>query len=383
MVDKINKYLIALILIFAYASLFAQAGEWEDNTGISTWTNGKVGIGTTTPNELLHITDDGNPKILIEDTLGDNQVGIRYKSTSYEWIAGLHGGANKFKISQSGGFGTNDYLTIDGDGKIGIGTTEPGKNLEVNSADANFGIKITSSDQYAGITFSDNTSTDDYNAIYADGNNIGFEVNNIQNAMYLHASGHIGVGTTTPNELLHIADSGNPKILIEDTLGNNQVGIRYKTTSYEWIAGLHGGVNKFKISQSSDLGTNDYLTIDSDGKVGIGTTSAGSYKLAVNGSIGAEEIEVKQDIPDYVFEKKYNLRSLDELENYIEAEKHLPDIPSAKEFEGKSVPIGKMQEKHLQKIEELTLYLIDLNKRISKLEEENNKFKKQLSVLEN
>lgn len=113
---------------------------------------------------------------------------------------------------------------------------------------------------------------------------------------------------------------------------------------------------------------NGAWTISEDGQrlftlkdVGIGTDRA-TEKLTVKGKITAEEIEVITNVPDYVFSDDYELQSIDELEMYIQENKHLPNIPSAKDAAGKGVNLGKMQAKLLEKIEELTLYIIGLKK---------------------
>ena len=70
-------------------------------SGVTTIASGgKLSIGGIVPTELLHVSDAGNPYILIEDTDADNQVGVKFKTTNYNWIAGVHGGINSFKISQ-------------------------------------------------------------------------------------------------------------------------------------------------------------------------------------------------------------------------------------------------------------------------------------------
>ncbi|OQP67331.1 hypothetical protein A3860_02970 [Niastella vici] len=109
------------------------------------------------------------------------------------------------------------------------------------------------------------------------------------------------------------------------------------------------------------------------GKVGIGTDNPGSMQLAVEGRIGAREVQVtlQNPFPDYVFDSKYKLKSLNNLENYINQNKHLPGIPSAADVEKNGgIELGKMNTKLLEKIEELTLHVIELNKKIEKLEKE-------------
>ena len=112
------------------------------------------------------------------------------------------------------------------------------------------------------------------------------------------------------------------------------------------------------------------MMITGGGNIGIGTPNPQS-KLAVNGKITAKEIEVTlQGWPDNVFEENYELKPLKEVENYISKHKHLPDMPSESEALENGVNLGEMQAKLLQKIEELTLYVIALEKKNDKFEQE-------------
>jgi hypothetical protein len=107
------------------------------------------------------------------------------------------------------------------------------------------------------------------------------------------------------------------------------------------------------------------------GQVMINTLSevAAGYMLNVNGKIIAEEFRIQNSAnwPDYVFANHYNLRTLSEVETHIEEHKHLPGIPSAKEVEANGIMVGDMQKKLLEKVEELTLYVIDQNKKVNAL----------------
>jgi hypothetical protein len=116
---------------------------------------------------------------------------------------------------------------------------------------------------------------------------------------------------------------------------------------------------------------NSVLRINNNA-VGIGTTTTGSFKLAVEGKIGAREIRVTSTSPwpDYVFARHYELPSLANLEQYIKENKHLPNIPSAQEVKDKGIELGDMNARLLEKIEELTLYIIELNKKIEELKKE-------------
>ncbi|WP_020529777.1 tail fiber protein [Flexithrix dorotheae] len=101
-----------------------------------------------------------------------------------------------------------------------------------------------------------------------------------------------------------------------------------------------------------------------EGKVGIGTDNP-QNKLSVKGTIWAEKVKISlNDAADWVFEENYNLRPLSEVEAFIKTHKHLPDIPSADEFRQNDLDVAQMNNKLLQKIEELTLYMIEQDKTI-------------------
>jgi len=109
---------------------------------------------------------------------------------------------------------------------------------------------------------------------------------------------------------------------------------------------------------------------EATGNVGIGTTKP-DQKLTVKGKIHAEEVIVDLAVPvaDYVFSKDYSLMPLHKVEQYVKTNSHLPDIPSADEVKQQGLGMGEMQNKLLQKIEELTLYVIQQQKEIQALKE--------------
>ena len=124
------------------------------------------------------------------------------------------------------------------------------------------------------------------------------------------------------------------------------------------------------------------MTMLTNGYVGIGTTTP-SYTLDVNGDIRASKIYVKRTLSaeeiivktmgaDFVFADDYQLLPLSEVEAFITENKHLPEIQSAKEMQENGVSVSELQTKLLQKIEELTLYLIQQENRIKELEEKLN-----------
>ncbi|WP_437921166.1 hypothetical protein [Sphingobacterium sp. LRF_L2] len=121
------------------------------------------------------------------------------------------------------------------------------------------------------------------------------------------------------------------------------------------------------------------------GKVGIGTTTP-KEELSVNGNIRAKEIKVETaSWPDYVFEENYKLPSLKDTEVFIKENKHLPNIPSAKEVSENGVALGETNALLLQKIEELTLHLIEKDKEIKELQRQASQIdqlKKSIERLE-
>lgn len=127
--------------------------------------------------------------------------------------------------------------------------------------------------------------------------------------------------------------------------------------------------------------------ISSDLRIGT-TDQYGSYSLSVNGLIACEGVRVEDSgtWPDYVFKSDYNLMSIKDLEKNIQQNGHLPGIPSAKQIEKEGFELADMQRRVLEKVEELTLYTIDQEKRIEmlqdrmeELEKENKKLRKKIS----
>lgn len=109
--------------------------------------------------------------------------------------------------------------------------------------------------------------------------------------------------------------------------------------------------------------------------VGIGTATP-NYMLDVNGTIRANEIIVNSGSADFVFADDYNLRSLSEVHQFIQEHKHLPEIQSAEQMEKNGVSVNELQIQLLQKIEELTLYLIQQEQTIQNLQQQVEQLKK-------
>jgi len=151
------------------------------------------------------------------------------------------------------------------------------------------------------------------------------------------------------------------------------IGFQHNGTSYIGAAAMRffadsPNTGRIVFQTNGGSGFANRMVIKSDGNVGIGTLNPQSL-LAVAGKITAQEVEVTMTgWADFVFADDYYLRPLTEVEQFINANRHLPDVPSEVEVLQNGVNVGEMSATLLQKIEELTLYIIDLNKRIAELE---------------
>jgi hypothetical protein len=141
--------------------------------------------------------------------------------------------------------------------------------------------------------------------------------------------------------------------------------------------------NLFNLTQKGEL----TLTADDDNTVAFAINKqnvlAHNFAIKGNGFVYAREVNVyttNMVIPDYVFDKTYKLRTLAEVENYITTNKHLPNIPSAKEIQDKgTLSLTEMNLKLLEKVEELTLYMIEQNKKVEAQGKELQELKKRLN----
>ena len=151
---------------------------------------------------------------------------------------------------------------------------------------------------------------------------------------------------------------------------NAFVGQFFNASLGEYNLAIGTGVSA---TGDQDLNTNA-LIVRLNGNIGIGTLTP-DQKLTVNGKIKCEELQVIIDVADYVFEENYPLKTLDEVEHYIKENKHLPGVPGKKEVAINGFEVGLMTNKLLEKVEELTLYMIELKK-------ENESLKLRLDKVE-
>jgi hypothetical protein len=189
-------------------------------------------------------------------------------------------------------------------------------------------------------------------------------------------SGNVGIGTTTPTAKLEIANTA--------PWTANGWGKAMKLGKGQSIE-IEAGVRKFGIGATNDtvlcffatdadtvnLPARYNMVITNSGNVGIGTFTPNAYKLAVEGTLGARRIKVTQQAnwADFVFHKDYKLPPLHEVEKFISDNGHLPEIPTAAEVKENGVDVGEMNKLLLQKVEELTLYLIQQQKEINALKD--------------
>lgn len=179
------------------------------------------------------------------------------------------------------------------------------------------------------------------------------------------------------------SDNGDPIYMARFNRDTNKSDLRIN------IGDDAGGDDRFvvgNITWNSGGVWKDWFVVTNQARVGIGVSyptcaldingAVKASKLDVNGTIRSKEVKIEATgWADFVFDKDYKLPSLSEVENHIKESKTLPGIPSEQQVKEEGIDLGDMQAKLLQKIEELTLYVIDQDKRIKALEEENKNLK--------
>lgn len=352
--------------------------------------NLQVGGSYQREEELLHV--NGSARIA-----GITSFGNTGRATTGGGTFGLGtvGGNTPLKIYT----GDRERVVVTPEGNVGIGTTEPSSQLEVQQLGGTLGlVTFRDASTNAGFKFDVNDREDslDYGAPFRHGIRTGtgesllFRVG-ADNDIVFDGGGNVGIGTTSPKGKLEVVGetlingnfrvngttySGNTHIRsapgawleLEDTRPGGATMRLVAADQFGYI-GLDGDL-PFRIATNSQ----SRFVIDGSGNVGIGTMVPNA-KLAVNGKITAEEVEVMVDVPDYVFHDDYTLMPLDKLQAYTQENKHLPNIPSAGEAAANGVNLGEMQAKLLEKIEELTLYVIQLR-------EENQNLGERINALE-
>ena len=344
-----------------------------------------VGIGTTAPETKLHVADvfdvaDGSSGAFINvqnatqfsptGTLagirfrldgvnaGTNtryKGGIFFEKTSSFGVGKLHFLTNN--VGSNSSITTADaQMTIASDGKVGIGNASPSRaQLEIISSANNFPQLVTTTGIGAtGISHSVPLGLSP---------TIGFNL--------YYSGSHKFMGPGYGATISYNPTSGNLSFGSTQTSGTADQTAFFNSTSV--IIDSNGWMGIATSQPKARLHVNSSMVVGSST-----TLPATGYLLSVNGKIMAEEVRVQLDAdwPDYVFGKNYKLKPLSEVEKFIAANNRLPDIPSAEQVSKEGIQLGDMQKRVMEKIEELTLYVIQLDK-------ENQQLKKEISELRN
>ncbi|WP_298508590.1 hypothetical protein [uncultured Kordia sp.] len=262
----------------------------------------------------------------------------------------------------------NGSATVDGtiyrNGNVGIGTSLANKMLTIHPPSdfsghfLAMGKLVNSKKGTRLFNFGSSNSSDPSS---------GFSFYNMNNQLSLD----------------YLSKSDRTYLTLNDYNGNNIFKTSVSTIGFAYIhlpkldsrvvigdyaSYLENENHKLIVKQGSAKIEGNILT---DANVGIGTNSftdgSDTYRLSVDGKVRATAVKVYTDWADYVFESDYNLPTLKEVEAYIAKNGHLKDIPSAKEVEENGIDVGEMNKLLLQKIEELTLYVIALKKEVEEL----------------
>jgi hypothetical protein len=192
------------------------------------------------------------------------------------------------------------------------------------------------------------------------------------------SSTKIGIGTSSPSYILDVASSSDGACT--KIGGSSSSLLLLSNANYIDLFGRNGGNTSPKPIniRAGNTATNGiYISENTGTKVGVNTQSP-SYTLHVAGTAFADTLRATKirinnwtmEAPDYVFNKDYELKNLDEVENFISENKHLPEIPSATEMKQKGVDLAEMNMALLKKVEELTLYMIDAKKEMENQKKE-------------
>lgn len=341
-------------------NLFGAGGQWNETGQDIYYPTGSVGIGTSTP---------PTEKLLVSQSGGEDAMRIYNNSNGSGTKRGLFvnlttsGTGAKYGMFSQVLAGSSTSSTAIGSYVIAGAT---GSHKAISGTISGAGTALE------GIAF-DATGT----ALKAQGPS--------------HLVGNVSIGTEEELGALHIHDpnSSLAEVFITPENANSEGSSSIflaedDDASYGMSIKYNGGVNNLEIlGHALSGGTSEtygpHMIISRNtGNVAIGADFANGYRLSVDGKVACEEVlvELNGTWPDYVFEEEYNLKSIEELEQYIIAEKHLPGIAAAKEIESNGLQIGEMQKVLTEKIEELTLYIIELNK-------SNNRLLERIESLEN
>lgn len=356
---------------------------------------GDVAIGTTTSGRNLAVNGEINASSLTAERIAIDQINAEtMESTSIiteslkltagaqegyvlksddtgntTWIPQAQLDDNDWSVS-----GNNVYKT---NGFVGIGVANPQYNLDV-TGQIRFSSLISPDGEEKMLIVNQNgllanADVPDYSIfsqnIQMRGNYITYDGDD--EGIYVASNGNVGINTNNPTALLHVSSPGNTEAKVTTT--NSSISRIWLTNT---LAAYSFGVdNSGKGHIWSNINNPTSLVTFFQNKVGIGNVESGmpgDYKLYVEGGIMTEKVRVKlqDEWADYVFDEDYNLMPLAEVEAFVKQNKHLPDVPSEEQVKKEGIDVAEMNALLLKKVEELTLHIIELEKKVNQLQKE-------------
>lgn len=360
--------------------------------------NGNIGIGNTDPKSLLDVRGDISMGAWYENN-GSRKIGI-YNGVDFTGGMEIENTSLSGNYSQKVHFVThhmnNGYgrrMTIDEDGNVGIGTTAPVAKLTVaGQVRANtYGYGFEQNDGTVSVgTYTDGVAgwvgTNSNHPLYFYTGN-GFE------SMAITTAGDIGIGTSTPAYKLGVTGTtglhGNTTICpsLNGSLGTVSIGTSTLFTNsmfnvksnLPYAAFIDGAA-----TTNAALQVEGRTKLNGNVSIGSGAGFATGYRLSVDGKIICTELRVQATpFPDYVFAADYKLKTLEEVEEYITTNHRLPNMPAATEVEAEGMSVGGIQLKLVEKVEELTLYILKQQKQLQEQQAEIDQLNKALRTLKN
>lgn len=352
--------------------------------------DGKVGIGTKSPISTLdvfspsstmpafHVFKDGTNGQLVElqrfSAPGSTAAPIFNVAAIMAKTNGTNSSQSYLSLNpiNINGTGFVDGLSIYAGGNVGIGTTTPNNKLQVGPNPSGFsGNDLVVSNTTGSLAISNGVANSvNYTMLYGSAD-IAIKPGYGKMAIYANSAGNVGIGSNSITESrFYIYQSSNTEwamSVFND--GGDGKGVKIKGGD---------GASLTPLLQIDDNLNATKFKVLTNGNVGIGTSNP-DHKLDVNGVIHAKEIIVDLNVPgpDYVFEPDYDLPTLTEIETFIKENKHLPEVPSAKEMEANGIKLMEMNVLLLKKVEELTLHLIEQNKKLEKQQVQIDKLNKK------
>lgn len=297
-------------------------------------------------------------KIYVNYEISEWDPGYNYLNSSYpvfvlEYL--VETGCHFTSIINGGDLETPSYLTL----------RNPNGYLQLGPQNSSWAHFITDRPNFY-FNKSIHTSTGEFSAYT--GRNLSLQTGGTTRMTILRTNGNVGIGTTVPASKLESVSGVNA---LPATSATTQTGSALRLRGGD-NAVLDFGLNSIntwiQATDKYDLSKKYNIQLNPNGgKVSIGTTVVDlteGVMLTVKGAIHAKEviIDLNDPLADYVFSPDYKLMPLQEVESFVKTNNHLPEIPSATEVKENGLSMGEMQNKLLQKIEELTLYVIELKK---------------------